>query len=238
LAPTTIPGRAIASLCCVLGILVTALPISIISNNFSVEYQRYLERKAEFEQREKMKIEALKKRLPKQAGVMKRLRSVYVISGKSEKSATSDGESISQSSSLHNSIGLDGVLDSSSGHNKVELVESNRVKSTKVISETKSPLMSPEYPNGIETDSSSKYADYENDNLTKLTSYPNIMKLSTTQINEMNIDDVRSQLLELRNEYDDLFQKHMKTVAISRDREKLAKMMSRVTAVDINTSDE
>lgn len=237
MAPTTIPGRAIASFCCVLGILATALPISIISNNFSVEYQRYLERKAEFEQREKMKVEALKRRLPKQVGVLKRIRSIYV-SDKSERSLTSDGESI-KDTSQHDSVGIDkAALDSSSGH-KVELVESNRTKSLKVINETRSPFFNQTDINSLEIDSP-KYNDEEKNDrsMASLISYPDIMKLSTMQIHEMEISDVRSRLLELRDEYDNLFQKYIQVAAMSQDMQKLANMLSRATAIDMNSTNE
>jgi hypothetical protein len=49
MAPTSITGRAAASLVCLLGILFTAMPISIISSNFSIEYKSYLERKRQFD---------------------------------------------------------------------------------------------------------------------------------------------------------------------------------------------
>jgi len=49
ITPTTIIGRFIASCVCLLGIIATALPISIISSNFNLEYDLYIERKHDHE---------------------------------------------------------------------------------------------------------------------------------------------------------------------------------------------
>jgi hypothetical protein len=61
--PTTIPGRALASLCCILGVLSLSLPISVISNNFTMEYQRYLQKKEEYYAVEKAKKVKVKRAL-------------------------------------------------------------------------------------------------------------------------------------------------------------------------------
>lgn len=44
LAPTTMGGRAFASFLCILGVLVLALPISVIGSTFSIEYEKHVQR--------------------------------------------------------------------------------------------------------------------------------------------------------------------------------------------------
>lgn len=58
ITPTTMGGRAVATFLCILGVLVLALPISVVGSNFSKEFELHMERlKEQTEIREKKKNE-------------------------------------------------------------------------------------------------------------------------------------------------------------------------------------
>jgi hypothetical protein len=79
LSPTSITGRAIASICCLLGLFLTALPISIISTNFSEEYKKFLIKREKYDkyQRNKRDIAQTLRGIPltsRLRAAMRRLR--------------------------------------------------------------------------------------------------------------------------------------------------------------------
>jgi len=216
MAPTTIAGRAIASLCCILGILATALPISIISNNFTLEYQRYLQKKEEFLQIEKLKARRLKelkrqKQLrdakARESGprsVLKRLGSIYSAKLKDEAVTQT---AYNENASSQTSIGADSV----DVDRKIDKSDKNFRKNP-LLPETDVELVTVE-------ENESRFQDtLPSDDLT----IDGILAFSEGTVNQLDIETLQNMFQTLRSSYISLRNKHNEVSKLLRELESLA----------------
>jgi len=213
MAPTTIPGRAIASLCCILGILATALPISIISNNFSVEYERYLERKMDFERNEKVKSEKIRRQRAAQSekgnrvvSVLRSMRGSYIVPREDKKTVQSSEVKVEECNKP--------IMESYENNSNV--LTDTSVKEDRSVCQDTDTAYNPD-----------------------MTVYPDeIMSLSTAKVNELDIEALKTLFYELRDEYNQLYKKCSKVSVVCRDMEKLMRKLSSESSIESKFTEE
>jgi hypothetical protein len=56
LVPTSVPGRAVGSLCCVLGVVGIAIPVAVLGTEFTRAYNTYYSKAVELEEMRKTRM--------------------------------------------------------------------------------------------------------------------------------------------------------------------------------------
>jgi len=181
-----------------------------------VEYERYLERKLDFERNEKVKSEKIRRQRAAQSGKGKGNVNKVISALRSMKGSVyvprDDGKT-SQSSV--------GTLEET----ELKYVNKPFRESSESI---KNVLQDTSVKEGRSVSQDTDMA-YNPD----MTVYPDeIMSLSTAKVNELDIESLKTLFYELRDEYNQLYKKCSKVSVVCRDMEKLMRKLSTMSSIE------